>query len=185
MSSHQLHARDDAGDHPPRDLRRLVQDPVDPEAHSHLGLVGLEVDVGCPIVDRLREDRVDELDHRRVVRGLAQLGDLRLALLLLLLERLGDRGLERVHPADERLDVVRRGDGHVAVEPGHHLDVVDGEHVRRVRHREQQRLRVHVADRDRLVAAGGAHREQVRRPHVHLVDVQIDVVEPAALGDRP
>ena len=33
------------------------------------------MDVGGALVDRLPEDRVDELDDRRVVRGLAQLGD--------------------------------------------------------------------------------------------------------------
>ena len=44
---------------------------------------------------------------------------------------------------------------------------------------------VDVADRQRLVAARGAHREQVRRPHVDVVDGQVDVVEPVALGDRP
>ena len=70
------------------------------------------------------------------------------------------------------------------LQAGHHLDVVDREDVGRVGHRQQQRLGVDVADRHRLVAARGGHREQVRRPHVDLVDVEVDVVEPVALGDR-
>ena len=92
----------------------------------------------APSLDRLAEDRVDELDHRRVVGRLAQLGDLAaLALVVLLLvDRLGDRALERVQAADQRVDVVLGGDRDAAVEPGHHLDVVDREHVRRVGHRD-------------------------------------------------
>ena len=143
------------------------------------------MDVGGALVDRLAEDRVDELDHRRVVGGLAQLGDLGVALvLLLLLDRLGDRGLERVEAADQGLDVVLGGDRDAAVEPGHHLDVVDREDVGRVGHRQQQRLLVDVADRHRPVAAGGAVGEQVRRAHVDLVGAEVDVVEAVALGDR-
>ena len=108
---HQLHAGDDAGDHPLRDPRRLVQHPVDPEADPHLVLIRLEVDVGRALAHRLGEDRVDELDHRGVVGGLVELGDLGLSLLLLLLvDRLGDRRLERVHAADQGVDVVRRRD---------------------------------------------------------------------------
>ena len=103
--------RDDAGDHPLRHPRRLVQHAVDPEADPHLALVRLEVDVGGALGDRLAEDRVDELDHRRVVGRLAQLGDLApRPRLLVLLDRLGDRGLERVEAADQRLDVVLGGD---------------------------------------------------------------------------
>ena len=78
-----------------------------------------------------------------------------------------------------------RGDRDVAVQPGHHLDVVDREHVRRVGHRQQQRLVVDITDRDRPIAASRAHGQQVGCPHVDLVDVEVDVVEPVALGDRP
>ena len=52
--------------------------------------LGLEVDVGGALVDGLAEDRVDELDDRRVVGRLAQLGDVGELepVLLLLLDRL-------------------------------------------------------------------------------------------------
>ena len=86
--------------------------------------------------------------------------------------------------ADQRLDVVRGRDRDPAVEPGRHLDVVDGEHVGGVGHRQQQRLLVDEADRDRLVAARRLDRDQVGRGHVDLVDGEVDVVEPVALGDR-
>ena len=109
---------------------------------------------------------------------------LRFGLLLVLGDRLRDGALERVEPADQRLDVDLGGDGDPAVEAGHHLHVVDGEHVGGVRHRDEQRLRIDVADRDRVEAPRGLHRDEVRRPHVDVVDVEIDVVEAVALGDR-
>ena len=92
--------------------------------------------------------------------------------------------LERVEPADQRLDVVGGGDRDAAVEAGDHLDVVDREHVRGVGDRHEQRLRVDVADRDRLVAARGGDREQVGRAHVDVEGVEVEVVEAVALGDR-
>ena len=70
---HDLHARDDARDHPARDLRGLAQHAVDAEAHAHLAALGLEVDVRGALLDGLGDDRVDELDDRRVVGGLADL----------------------------------------------------------------------------------------------------------------
>ena len=50
---HDLHARDDAGDHPARDLRGLAQHAVHAEAHAHVAALGLEVDVGGALLDRL------------------------------------------------------------------------------------------------------------------------------------
>ena len=88
---------------------RLAQHAVDAEAHAHVAALGLEVDVGGALLDGLRDDRVDELDDRRVVRGLADLGDLG-QLLLALLDRLGDRVVEPAHAPDQALDVLRRGD---------------------------------------------------------------------------
>ena len=154
--AHDLDPRDDPGDHPLRDARRLVQHAVDPEAHAHVALVGLEVDVGGALGDRLAEDAVDELDDGGVLGRLAQLDQLRLvdALLLLgLVDRLADRALKRVEAPDQRVDVLLGGHRDAAVEPGRHLDVVERQHVRRVGHREQQRLLVRVADGQRLVAA--------------------------------
>ena len=98
----------DARDHPARDLGGLAEHAVHAEAHAHLAALGLEVDVRGAVLDRLGDDRVDELDHRRVVRGLADLGDLG-ELLLALLDGRGDRVVEPAHAPDQALDVVRRG----------------------------------------------------------------------------
>ena len=147
--------------------------------------LGLVVDVGGAALGRLRDDRVHELDDRRVVGGLAQVDDLlegraRLALL----DRLGDRVLEAVHAHDQRDDVLRGGDRRPDVEVGQQRDVVDREHVRRVRHRQQQRVLVDVGDRDGAVALGGGGAQQVGGAHVDLEHAEVEVIEAVALGDR-
>ena len=69
--------------------------------------LGLEVDVGGAALGGLGDDRVDELDDRRVVGGLAQVDDLlELGARRVLLDRLGDRVLEAVHARDQRVDVL-------------------------------------------------------------------------------
>ena len=73
---HDLDARDDAADHAPGHGGRAGEHAVDAEAHAHLVALGLEVDVRCALLDRLGDDRVHELDDRRVVGGLAQVDDL-------------------------------------------------------------------------------------------------------------
>ena len=69
--------------------------------------------------------------------------------------------------------------------PGHELQVVEREHVRRVDHRDHQPLAALVEpDRGRVVALGSLRGHQVERPRVELVDRKVDEVEPEALGDR-
>ena len=81
--AHDLHAGDHARDHPARDRRGLLEHAVHAEAHAHVAAVGLEVDVGDALLHRLADDRVDQLDHRRVLGGLADLGDRRQVLVVL------------------------------------------------------------------------------------------------------
>ena len=100
----------DAGDHPLGHRRLVGQHAVDPHPHPHLASsaalivgLGLEVDVGGSALRRLGDDRVHELDHRRVVGRLAQVDDLdRRRAVLALVDRLLDRVLEAVHPPDQR-----------------------------------------------------------------------------------
>ena len=170
-------------------MSRLVEDAVDAEAHPHVLLLGLEVDVGDALVDRLTEDRVDELHDRRVVgRGVQateRIDPSLVALVIVVEDRLADRALQRVDPGEQRLDVGGVGDDHPALQAGRHLDVVGGEHVGRIGHRHQQHLGVDVADRNRLVAPRRGDRQQVRRRHVDGVEGEVDMVEAVALGDRP
>ena len=84
------------GDHAARHRGRVVQHAVDAVADAHVLALGLEVDVGGALLDALGDHAVDELDDRRLAGGLADLGDLAevVVLLLVLLDRLGDRGVE-------------------------------------------------------------------------------------------
>ncbi len=64
----------------------------------------LVVDVGGAALGGLGDDRVHELDDRRVVGGLLEVDDLLVARArLALLDRLGDRVLEAVHAHDQRV----------------------------------------------------------------------------------
>ena len=167
-------------------MRRLAEDAVDPKADSHLVFFGLEVDVRGPLPHRLAEDAVDELDHRRVFGADFDLADFgEIVLLFAFGHRFADGALQGVEARDQVLDVFIGGDRDAAVERGRDLDVVDGEDVGRVGHRDQQGPLVDEADRKRTVAAGGVDRDQVGGGHVDLVHGEVDVLEPVALGDRP
>ena len=170
--AHDLDARDDAGDHPLRHAGDLVEDAVDAEADAHVALLGLEVDVGGALVDRLAEDRVDELDDRRVVGGLAQLGDL------------GGRGRPPPRPprpprrrrvSSELSRLIRSSMSTSAATATRQLRPViiwtssTASDVGGVGHRQDQRLGVDVADRDGPEAARRLRGDQVRRAHVDVV----------------
>ena len=166
----------------------LAQNAVDPEADPHLVLVGLEVDVGGALPHRLAEDAVDELDHRRVLGA-----DLACRLTsassssassspsstasLTALCRVLRRPIS-ASMSSSAATATRQSSA------GGDLDVVDREHVGRVRHRDQQGLLVDEADRQRAVAARRVDRDQVGGRHVDLVGGEVDVVEAVALGDR-
>ena len=70
---HDLDPRDQSGREPPRHGGRVDRDAVDPVADAQVAVAGVEVDVGGAAPDGVGDDRVDELDHRRVVGRLAKL----------------------------------------------------------------------------------------------------------------
>jgi hypothetical protein len=143
------------------------------------------VDVRGAALGGLGDDRVHELDDRRVVGRLAQVGDLGDAgLLVLLLDRLGHDVAEAVEPRDERADVLGGHDGELDAQPGDDRQVVGGDDVRGVGDRDEQRALVDVGDRHRLQALGDRRRDEVGRGHVDLELVQVEVVEAVALGER-
>ena len=55
-------------------LQHLAQHAVDAEADDEAVLERLDVDVGRVVLDRLRQDRVDQLDDRRLVVAFEQVG---------------------------------------------------------------------------------------------------------------
>ena len=93
-----------------------------------------------------------ELDDRCVVGGLAQVDDLqRAGLVLPLLDGLLNRVLKAVHPRDQGGDVLPGGDRGLDVHPCEQRDVVDGEDVRRVGHRQEDRAIVDERHRHRRI----------------------------------
>jgi hypothetical protein len=129
----------------------LVEHAVDAEPHAEALLVRLEMDVRGVLLDRIRHDDVDELDDGGVLGGrlealnvdvlgfLEDLEVLRLRLRHLvhdLLELDGVRGA--VVLVDRLLDRDLRGHDGLDVVPGHELDVVHREDVRRVDHGDGQ-----------------------------------------------
>ena len=55
-------------------LQHFAQHAVDAEAHHQAILERLDVDVGGVLAHRLREQRVDQADDRRIVLALEQVG---------------------------------------------------------------------------------------------------------------
>ena len=99
-----------------------------------------------------------------------------------------DRGghgvVELAHAADQAVDVLDPGDHGQNLVAGHQLQVVEREHVRRVRHRDEQVSAVVEADRHRSEPARGRRADEVQRSHVGLVDREVDVLEAEALRHR-
>ena len=128
------------GDQAARDGGGLVQHAVDAEAHAHVPALGLEVDVGGALLHRLGDDAVDELDDRRVLGGLADLGATSAAsssaASSIASATACSRWLARAITAWMSSAEATAGPDVVA---GHDRDVVDRPHVRRVGHRDQQR----------------------------------------------
>ena len=94
----------------------------------HGALDGLEVDVRRALLDALGDERVHELDDRRVLGGVAQVEDLG-ALVVLVDALLDDDVVEGVQALDELMDVLGRRDRRADLVAGDQRDVVDGEHV--------------------------------------------------------
>ncbi len=70
---HDLHPRHQGCVQRPRRLQHVAQHTVDPEAHDRAPLVGLEVDVGRALAQRLQQQRVDHPDHRRLGAAVQQI----------------------------------------------------------------------------------------------------------------
>ena len=132
-----------------RRVHDLVEDAVDAVPHAIFAFVGLDVNVRRTALDRIRQDDVHEPDDGRFLALVDESFEVD-RLLLGLLDDL-EGGVGRVHDRHllhdlfqlegvrrpvvlvdgERERVLGRHDG-LDVVPGHELDVVHGEHVRRV-----------------------------------------------------
>ena len=127
-----------------------------------------------------------ELDDRRVVGGLAQVDDLGRPPLVVLgsIRPSADDVVERAQAARRAPRCPRAmATAGADLVAGHHRDVVDRQHVRRVGHRDEQAALADEGDRDRLVALGGRRRIRLAARHVDLEDGEVEVVEAVTLGE--
>jgi len=157
---HHLDARRDGVLQPQWRLHDLVQHAVDAEADAEHLLVRLHVDVAGALADGVGEERVHQLDDRRLLGGLLQLLEVDLVLgaddlhaLAHLREHRVVLGVRVVVVAlDRRLQNRGRRGRHLHVVAGEELHLVDGHEVRRVGHRDGERG-AHEARRDDVVLA--------------------------------
>jgi hypothetical protein len=114
----------------------------------------IEVDVRSPSVDRVGDDRVDELDDRRLLGGgleLDHLAPIRVGLRDVV--DLRDRATQAGQSGDQGIDAIAGRNGPPHLVAGLHRDVVGAENVGRIGGRHEQGATVQEGDRNRLVSA--------------------------------
>ena len=67
----------EGGTQPSRWGHHVPQDPVDAVTDLQPFTVGFDMDVGCVGADRVRDDLIDEADHRRFLRQILEVLDIR------------------------------------------------------------------------------------------------------------
>ncbi len=133
------------------DLVDLVQHAVDAEPDPHVGRGRLQVQVGRAALDGLLDERVDVPDHRSVVAGGGQVGDV-----AVVLAGGGDHRAQvavlALDPVDELAQLAAGGDDRPDGHPGGGAQVVQGHHVVGVADRDDEL----VVRRSRCRAPGAA-----------------------------
>ena len=146
--------------------------------------------VGCALLDRPLDHLVDERDRRAAVGGLAHVHDVEATdrargcavtgvdfdLDVVVLAR-------RVEALERRVDVRRGGDGELKLEPERDAQVVGGEDVRRVGHRDDDPVS-RETDRHRPVAACELLGEERGGSRIGRRRVEVDELELVLLGER-
>ena len=180
---HDLEAGDDCQLQLHRRLHHLVEHAVHAVADAKVLLVRLDVDVGGALLDRVEQDQVHQLHHRRVGGALLQVADVGDACLVVLdadlalvepFHHLVVRGaLLRVVLVQRLLDGLLAGDDDLDVVAGEELDVVDGVDVRGVAHRQYQRG-AGAIHRDALVLLGDFLGDELHHLAVDVEFLQVD-----------
>ena len=180
-----------------------IKHAIDAVAQPQRLLKRLDVDVAGAVFDRLDQDEVGQFDDRGFLAGSRQLVQidflnrflgnldavgvgLGIALLLGVLDdvlhaaALG--GVDVVELVEDRLF---RGDQRRHFEPGDAPDIVDGQHIQRIGHRQEQ-LVLQPRDGNDLVVVSHFARHQVRHFEGDAEAGQIDGrrVQDAAHGNR-
>jgi len=187
---HDLDARDHRGGRSRRRRLDFLQHAVDPVAYLEPVFERLDVDIGSPCLHRALQNQVDQPDHRRLGRQVAQVLDVFLVFALTLrTQTLGDLAHGTAAAAEVALDgVVDLGcDTHPRphIEPGGHFECLEHGRVLRVGHDHIQRLFVDP-DGDQVLLLHEAHRNRIdgrRLLRIVLVHAKRNL-EQLGLGDR-
>ena len=172
-----------------------LQAPVDAEAHSEVGLVGLDVDVAGPAPDRLDEQEVAEGDDRvlsaRELEVVDEPAGVVLLVLLVVVEHLEALVVE-VRAVEDLVHHALRGEPILEIPPelglrardddlprvaGGEADVVEGAQVVGVHHGDPERVVLHL-ERYHLVLPDDLERHEVHDRRVHLDVGELDDLDP-------
>ena len=172
-------------------LHRRVEDAVDPVLDDDDVLLRLDVDVGRAALDRVEEDRVDELDDRAGVgRDPVDRQDL-LPLLVLpddlhpeLFGRLLEDPLGRLGLLQDLLHRGPRADLHPEAALDEGFELVAPHDVRRVGHHDREDP-VFLALRDELEAEHPLERDALEERRVDPEGPEVDERDPEPPGDLP
>ena len=184
---HDLDAADDRVAKLHRRRHDRLQDSVNSKPHADFFFVRLDVNIAGASLDRVGQDQVDQLDDGSFLGRAFQLGEVHFLFFGGEFQVRGFLAGEVLHHLGElffalRLAVElgngfgnRRLGGHhrFDVEAGHELNVVHGEDVGRIGHRNGQR-RANPRERNDLVADGSVLRDQLDDGGVDFVILQID-----------
>ena len=164
----------------------VLKNAVDAEADAVFLFVWLDVNVAGASLHGIGQDQVHQLDDRGFVGGPFESGEVHLGFFSRQLH-FGFIAGKVFHDlvelfagldgAVELADGLRNrgfgGDYRLDVEAGHELDIVHGEDVGRIRHRDGK-SGADARKRHDLVAHGGLLRHELNHRGVHLVKSQID-----------
>jgi len=163
-----------------------VEDAVDPEPDTQIGLGRLDVDVGRPVGHRLGDEEVHELDDGGVLDGLP--GDVSFVVLGQLvggdLGHLVDLGVEAVEAVDGLRQLGAGGHDHLDVGAGDGPQVVDGQDVARIGHGHDEPV-LGPGDGEGEEAAGHGLGQEGDRAPVDGVLGQVDELEPQLAARAP
>ncbi len=164
----------------------VLQNSVNAEADPVFFLVRLDVNIAGPALHGIGQNQVHKFDDGRFVGGLFELRQIHFRFFCCqfqvgfiagqVLHHLVDffAGLNRAVKLPDRFADGRfRRNHRLHVESGHELDIVHGEDVGRIRHRDRQR-RSHAGKRHDLVANGGLLRNQFDDRGVYFVEFEVD-----------
>ena len=183
---HNLHAGNDAVPHLEGRGHDGLQHAVNPVADAIFLFVGFHVNVAGSAVDRLPQDDIHQLHHRRIPRRLFEFslrefffGGIELEYFFSLLREFfhdfGERVALRlgVEPINRLADGTLRGHHRLHIEAGHEFDVVHGEDIGGVHHGDRQR-RADPAQRHDFIAPGGVFRHELDHFRINFKERQIN-----------